>query len=69
MSWRELTIEERRRLKTTEFYSNETNEDNIEIPAMQKKIVNERLQQMNNNPTDCKSKSWEEINYKKQYDR
>ena len=47
------------KLKLESMIWNETDEENIEISAVQKKIVHERLQQMNSNPTDCKS--WEEI--------
>jgi len=47
------------KLKLESMIWNETDEENIEISALQKKIVNERLQTMNNNPEDCKN--WEEI--------
>jgi hypothetical protein len=38
---------------------NETDEKEIEISPLHKEIVSERLQKMNENPSDCKS--WEEI--------
>ena len=47
------------KLKLESMIWNETDEENIEISAVQKKIVNERLQIMNHYPADCKS--WEEI--------
>jgi Putative addiction module component. len=47
------------KIKLESMIWNETDEENIEISAVQQKIVYERLQRMNNNPTDCKS--WEEI--------
>ena len=47
------------KLKLGGMIWNETDEENIEVSAVQKKIVHERLQLMNNNPADCKS--WEEI--------
>ena len=47
------------KLKLESMIWNETDEENIEISTVQKKIVHERLQLMNSNPEDCKS--WEEI--------
>ena len=49
----------KKKLKLESMIWNETDEENIEISAVQKKIVNERLQLMNHYPADCKS--WEEI--------
>jgi hypothetical protein len=39
--------------------SNETAKKEIEISPLHKKIVSERLQKMDANPSDCKN--WEEI--------
>ena len=47
------------KLKLESMIWNETDGENIKISAVHKKIVNERLQLMNNNPSDCKS--WKEI--------
>ena len=47
------------KLKLESMIWNETDEENIKISSVQKKIVNDRLQRMNNNPSDCKS--WKEI--------
>jgi len=47
------------KLKLESMIWDETSEKEIEISAVHKQIVSDRLQKMNDKPTECKS--WEEI--------
>jgi hypothetical protein len=49
----------REKLKLESIIWNETGEIDIEISPVHKKIVSERLQKMNENPSECRN--WEEI--------
>jgi hypothetical protein len=54
---RQLSTKEKLELESMIW--NETDEEEIEISSLHKEIVSERLQKMNDNPSDYKS--WEEI--------
>jgi hypothetical protein len=49
----------REKLKLGSVIWNETGEEDIEISPVHKKIVSERLQKMNENPSECRN--WEDI--------
>jgi hypothetical protein len=49
----------REKLELESVIWNETEETDIEISPVHKKIVSERLQKMNENPSDCKN--WKDI--------
>lgn len=54
---KQLSTQDKLRLESLIWH--ETDEDDIEILPVQKKLVSERLQKMNQNSLNCKS--WEDI--------
>jgi hypothetical protein len=58
---RQLSTKEKLELESMIW--NETGEKEIEVSPLHKKIVSERLQKMNENPSDCKN--WDSLSFPK----